>query len=77
MGLMVLFFHDIGDVMLEFAKIQVYFKEMGGKKYSFFKVTGDVAFGCFAIQWLVQQACCGRLGFGDNFIVPAIYVYHC
>ena len=76
-GLMVLFFHDIGDVMLEFAKIQVYFKEMGGKKYSFFKVTGDVAFGCFTIQWLVQQACCGRLGFDDNFIVPAVYLYRC
>ena len=76
---MVLFFHDIGDVILEFAKIQVYFKEMGGKKYRFFGISGDVAFGCFAIQWLVQQACCTvrRLGFYDNFIVPTVYEYHC
>ena len=55
MGLMVLFLHDIGDVTLEFAKMQVYFKEMGGKKYPFFKLTGDVAFGTFTIQWLVQK----------------------
>lgn len=54
-GLMVLLLHDIGDVMLEFAKIQVYFKELDGKKYRFFKLSGDVAFGCFTIQWLVQQ----------------------
>ena len=52
---MVLLLHDIGDVMLEFAKIQVYFKELDGKKYRFFKLSGDVAFGCFTIQWLVQQ----------------------
>lgn len=55
MGLMVLLLHDIGDVMLEFAKIQVYLKELDGKKYRFFKLSGDVAFGCFTIQWLVQQ----------------------
>ena len=54
---MVLLLHDIGDVMLEFAKIQVYFKELDGKKYRFFKLSGDVAFGCFTIQWLVQQWC--------------------
>ena len=54
MGLLVLFLHDIGDVMLEFAKMQVYFKEMDGKKYPFIKLTGDVAFGAFTIQWLVQ-----------------------
>lgn len=57
-GLMVLLFHDIGDVMLEFAKILVYFKELGGQKYHFFKLSADIAFGCFAIQWLVQQRCC-------------------
>ena len=55
MGLLVLFLHDIGDVILEFGKMQVYFKKMDGKKYPFFKLTSDVAFGIFTIQWLVNE----------------------
>ena len=49
-GLLVLFLQDFGDVVLEFAKISVYFKERGGREYVVPEYFANFFFAIFTLQ---------------------------
>ncbi|KAF5403263.1 Ceramide synthase 1 [Paragonimus heterotremus] len=53
LGALVLFIHDISDVLLEFTKLNVYFKWRNGKPSMINKYLSDVGFLLFALSWLV------------------------
>ena len=55
-GVMVLFLHDISDVILEGAKTITYFRVMDGKKHKMIKNAGDVGFATFVISWSVYYS---------------------
>ena len=50
-GLVLLFLHDIGDVLLEFGKTCKYFSELDGKKISIADLLANVVFAVFTLQW--------------------------
>ena len=50
-GLLVLFLHDIGDVLLEFGKTVIYFKEMDGQKYPKIENIANGLFATFIFSW--------------------------
>ncbi|KAF8561380.1 hypothetical protein P879_09876 [Paragonimus westermani] len=52
MGALVLFIHDISDVLLEFTKLNVYFKWRHGKPSMINKYLSDIGFLLFALSWL-------------------------
>ncbi|RNA41209.1 ceramide synthase 1, partial [Brachionus plicatilis] len=52
-GILVLFFHDVNDLLLEFTKCNVYLKERNGKFYSFHETISFIGFGTFTITWYV------------------------
>ncbi len=49
-GLLVLFYHDIGDVLLELAKCFNYFQVQGGKPKWLPEMAANITFGIFTIQ---------------------------
>ena len=49
-GLLVLFLQDIGDIVLEWAKISYYFKERGGREYALPEHFANFFFALFTIQ---------------------------
>lgn len=54
-GSLVLLFHDCCDVLLEFAKINSYFKVQGGKLIRVFDYLATLSFGLFACTWFVSR----------------------
>ena len=50
-GLILLFLHDIGDVLLESAKTAKYFEILDGKRLPMVDLLANVIFGAFAIEW--------------------------
>ncbi|KAI5609828.1 ceramide synthase 1 [Silurus asotus] len=52
-GLVVLFLHDLDDVLLEFTKLNVYFKIRGGKIYMINDHLSSVGFLAFGITWFI------------------------
>lgn len=50
-GLLVLFVHDVTDVCLEFTKVNVYFKNRGGKYYLVHEILSNIGFVAFAGAW--------------------------
>ena len=52
-GMLVMFFHDFGDVMLELSKCIVYLKTRNGKECKITEFVSNVSFGIFLIQWSV------------------------
>ncbi|KAG5441265.1 Ceramide synthase 1 [Clonorchis sinensis] len=53
MGALVLFIHDTSDVLLEFTKLNVYFKTRHGKRYPINCYLGDAGFVAFAFSWFL------------------------
>jgi len=49
-GVLVLFVHDIGDVLLELSKTVFYFKDRGGKEYWWPEMGATICFAMFTIQ---------------------------
>ena len=49
-GLLVLFLQDIGDIVLECAKISYYFKERGGREHVVPEYFANVFFAIFTLQ---------------------------
>ncbi|ELU10742.1 hypothetical protein CAPTEDRAFT_219402 [Capitella teleta] len=54
-GTLLLFLHDFSDVALELTKINVYFKNRGGKYYKIHDSAATVGFILFAIIWFVGR----------------------
>lgn len=52
-GLMVLFVHDITDILLEFTKCNVYLRKRNGNVYDIHEYISNVFFVMFAITWFV------------------------
>lgn len=52
-GLMVLFVHDITDILLEFTKCNVYLKNRNGKFYSIHETISNWCFAAFAFAWFL------------------------
>lgn len=52
-GILVLFCHDVSDVMLEFTKLNVYLKNRNGKYYPFHEYISNIGFVGFALVWFV------------------------
>ena len=50
-GVIVLFLHDIADILLEFCKLCVAFKSRGGKYHLVPDVLSNVGVLCFALVW--------------------------
>ncbi|TSK53784.1 Ceramide synthase 1 [Bagarius yarrelli] len=50
-GLLVLFLHDLNDILLEFTKLNIYFKIRGGKSYMINDFLSTVGFVFFGITW--------------------------
>lgn len=50
-GVIVLFLHDIADILLEFSKLCVAFKSRGGKYHLVPDVLSNVGVSCFALVW--------------------------
>ncbi|XP_023209834.1 ceramide synthase 1-like [Centruroides sculpturatus] len=54
-GLLVLIFHDISDIQLEFTKLVVYFKIQNGKFIMAYEIVANVMFCVFAVTWYVSR----------------------
>lgn len=52
-GIMVLFVHDITDILLEFTKCNVYLKNRGGKFYAFHDHVSSIGFVSFSFVWFL------------------------
>jgi ceramide synthetase len=50
-GVLVLFVHDITDILLEFTKLNVYLKNRHKKVYVIHEYASNVGFAVFAIAW--------------------------
>ena len=53
-GVVVVFLHDIGDVVLLSGKTLLCFSELNGKKFKAVNVLANILFGGFVIQWYVR-----------------------
>ena len=56
-GVVVVFLHDIGDVVLLSGKTLLCFSELNGKKFKAVNVLANIVFGGFVIQWYVYTTC--------------------
>ncbi|XP_058256430.1 ceramide synthase 1 isoform X2 [Hemibagrus wyckioides] len=68
-GILVLFLHDINDILLEFTKLNVYFKIRGGKFYMINDVLSNMGFVGFGITWF-----CFRLYWFPLKVLYASYI---
>jgi ceramide synthetase len=50
-GLLVLFVHDVTDILLEFTKCNVYIKNRGGKFHSINEIISNIGFTAFTAAW--------------------------
>ena len=50
-GILVLFMHDVADILLEFTKCNVYMKKRNGRIYSIHEYVSNVGFVAFALVW--------------------------
>jgi sphingoid base N-stearoyltransferase len=50
-GLMVIFVHDITDILLEFTKCNVYLRKRNGRTYNIHEHISNICFGFFTIVW--------------------------
>lgn len=50
-GVLVIFVHDVTDILLEFTKCNVYLKNRGGKFYPFHEHLSNIGFATFAFAW--------------------------
>lgn len=50
-GVMVLYVHDITDILLEFTKCNVYLRNRNGKFYPIHEHVSNIFFVIFAISW--------------------------
>lgn len=54
-GVLVLLFHDIDDILLEFSKLNVYFKLRGQKEYLIHEMIATVSFVTLAVTWFFSR----------------------
>ncbi|XP_065841997.1 ceramide synthase 1-like [Oscarella lobularis] len=54
-GLVLLFLHDLNDVVLEISKCFLYMKTRDGKDHSVWEVLANIGFGIFMITWFVMR----------------------
>lgn len=52
-GILVLFLHDIGDIQLEFIKLNIYLKSRGGGYHRLNDILSDVVSVSFSITWFL------------------------
>ncbi|KAM8962018.1 ceramide synthase 1 [Pelodytes ibericus] len=50
-GILVLFLHDVNDIQLEFTKLNVYFKNRGGKYHRVNDIISDIGCIIFSFSW--------------------------
>jgi ceramide synthetase len=56
-GLLVLFVHDVTDILLEFTKLNVYLKNRDKKYYPIHEHVSNVGFAIFTLAWYVFLNC--------------------
>jgi len=52
-GIVVLFLHDVTDILLEFAKCNIHIKKRNGREYWSNDVMANLCFGMFSIAWYI------------------------
>jgi ceramide synthetase len=52
-GILVVFVHDVTDILLEFTKCNVYLKNRNKKYYPFHEYVANIGFATFAVAWYV------------------------
>lgn len=52
-GILVVFLHDVTDILLEFTKCNVYLKKRNGKFYAYNEHISNIGFVGFTITWFV------------------------
>lgn len=52
-GILVIFVHDVTDILLEFTKCNVYLKNRNGKFYSFHDMIANIGFVTFTLAWFL------------------------
>ena len=53
-GLLVMFFHDISDVIMEFSKINYYIKNRNKKFYFIHDWISKIGLACFSVTWYTK-----------------------
>lgn len=51
LGALVLFFHDINDILLEYTKCNVYLRKRNGRFYRYHERLTEIGFGSFLFTW--------------------------
>lgn len=54
-GILILLFHDVSDIQLEFTKLNVYFKIQKKKIVHLHEQISNVGFICFMVTWFVSR----------------------
>lgn len=50
-GILVIFTHDVTDILLEYTKCAIYLKNRNGKMYQYFEDISNIGFLVFAVSW--------------------------
>ena len=51
--MLVIFVHDVTDILLEFTKCNVYLKNRNGKFYAFHEQISNIGFATFTLAWFL------------------------
>ncbi|XP_003744655.1 ceramide synthase 1 [Galendromus occidentalis] len=54
-GILVLFLHDVSDIILEFLKIVIFMRNRQGRQYRVYKFIGDLAFIVLISSWALSR----------------------
>ncbi|XP_068127380.1 ceramide synthase 1 [Hyperolius riggenbachi] len=84
-GILVLFHHDINDILLEFSKLNVYFKTRGGTYHSVNGIITDIGSVLFSVSWfwfrlywfpmkVLYVTCCSSLVSNPN--IPFYFFFN-
>lgn len=78
-GILVIFVHDVTDILLEFTKCNVYLKSRNGRKYAFHDMIANIGFATFTFIWysLSSNFCCLFLFFSKQFLKNIIFSGSC
>ncbi|CAJ0945212.1 unnamed protein product [Ranitomeya imitator] len=84
-GILVLFLHDFNDILLEFTKLNIYFKTRGGKYHKINAFITDIGSVLFSVSWfwfrlywfpmkVLYVTCCSSLESNPN--IPFYFFFN-
>ena len=71
---MVLFVHDVTDILLEFTKLNVYMKHRNGKYYGLHDIISNIGFVTFTVAWFMFRLYWFPLKILYSTSVVAVYI---